>query len=57
VDVGFVGGGTEVAEGGVQPAGVVPALDVLEYGPVQTGGGRPRAGVSVAMRKSSLVAT
>src|SRR4051794_29079990 len=34
-----------VAEAGVQPAGVVPAFDPLEDGPVESGAGGPRPGV------------
>ena len=37
----FVLGGTEVAERRVQPAGVVPALDVLEDGASKSGSRSP----------------
>ena len=44
VDGGFVDGGAEIAQGGMQPAGVVPALDVFEHGAVQPGDRGPWAG-------------
>ena len=37
--------GTETADGRVQPAGVVPTLDVVEDGTVESGSDRPRPGV------------
>lgn len=43
VSVGF--GGGAVAEAGVEPAGVVPALDPGEHGPVEPCAGGPRSGV------------
>ncbi len=41
----FVGTGAEVAEAGVQPAGVVPAFDVLEDRRMRGGPRRPAAPV------------
>src|SRR5664280_1470755 len=41
----FPFGGTAVVERAVQPAHVVPTLDVIEHGTVQTGARRPGPGI------------
>ena len=45
MDEGFVAGRAEIAEAAVEAAGVVPAFDPVEDGPVEAGDGRPGATV------------